>query len=126
MHNQSSTSYHANGTPAISVRHLIKRYPKSRTNAVDDVSFDVACGEIFGLLGPNGAGKTTTIGVLTTAILPTGGAASIMAGGFGPGGGKKKKRGAPPPPQNKIFFRPKKRGKPTPPPPPHRASHKER
>jgi ABC-2 type transport system ATP-binding protein len=79
MHSQSSTSYHANGTPAISVRHLIKRYPKSKTNAVDDVSFDVARGEIFGLLGPNGAGKTTTIGVLTTAILPTAGSASIMA-----------------------------------------------
>ena len=33
---------------------------------------------IFGLLGPNGAGKTTTIGVLTTAIVPTEGAASII------------------------------------------------
>jgi ABC-2 type transport system ATP-binding protein len=43
------------------------------------VSFDVARGEIFGLLGPNGAGKTTTIGVLTTAIVPTEGSASIMS-----------------------------------------------
>jgi ABC-2 type transport system ATP-binding protein len=65
--------------PAISVRHLVKRYPKAKTNAVDNVSFEVARGEIFGLLGPNGAGKTTTIGVLTTAILPTGGSASVMA-----------------------------------------------
>jgi len=65
-------------TSAIVVRNLIKRYAKSQTNAVDDVSFEVARGEIFGLLGPNGAGKTTTIGVLTTAIVPTGGSASIM------------------------------------------------
>jgi ABC-2 type transport system ATP-binding protein len=48
-------------------------------NAVDGVSFEVARGEIFGLLGPNGAGKTTTIGILTTAIVPTAGSASIMS-----------------------------------------------
>lgn len=65
--------------PAISVRGLVKRYPKAKINAVDGVSFDVRRGEIFGLLGPNGAGKTTTIGVLTTAILPTDGSASIMS-----------------------------------------------
>jgi ABC-2 type transport system ATP-binding protein len=65
-------------TPAIEVRNLVKRYAKAKTNAVDDVSFAVRRGEIFGLLGPNGAGKTTTIGILTTAILPTQGAASIM------------------------------------------------
>src|SRR5579875_1806404 len=64
--------------PAIAVRNLIKRYPKSKTNAVDGVSFEVSRGEIFGLLGPNGAGKTTTIGVLTTAIVPTEGSAAIM------------------------------------------------
>jgi ABC-2 type transport system ATP-binding protein len=74
---------HRNGTapgaPAISVHQLVKRYPKAKVNAVDGVSFDVARGEIFGLLGPNGAGKTTTIGVLTTAIAPTAGSASIMS-----------------------------------------------
>ncbi|MBV9760694.1 MAG: ABC transporter ATP-binding protein [Acidobacteriaceae bacterium] len=64
---------------AIAVRGLVKRYSKAKVNAVDGVSFDVAPGEIFGLLGPNGAGKTTTIGVLTTAIVPTEGSASIMA-----------------------------------------------
>ncbi len=62
---------------SISVRNLIKRYSKSKTNAVDGVSFEVNPGEIFGLLGPNGAGKTTIIGVLTTAIIPTDGSASI-------------------------------------------------
>jgi ABC-2 type transport system ATP-binding protein len=57
----------------IDVQHLVKHYPKAAANAVDDVSFSVKRGEIFGLLGPNGAGKTTTIGVLTTNILPTSG-----------------------------------------------------
>jgi ABC-2 type transport system ATP-binding protein len=64
---------------AISVEGLVKRYAKSKSNAVDGVSFDVSRGEIFGLLGPNGAGKTTTIGILTTAIVPTAGSASIMS-----------------------------------------------
>jgi len=62
---------------AVSVRDLVKRYPKSAVNAVDGVSFDVRPGEVFGLLGPNGAGKTTTIGVLTTRVVPTGGFASV-------------------------------------------------
>jgi ABC-2 type transport system ATP-binding protein len=65
-------------TAAIRVSQLVKRYANGKTNAVDGVSFEVARGEIFGLLGPNGAGKTTTIGVLTTAILPTSGSASLM------------------------------------------------
>jgi ABC-2 type transport system ATP-binding protein len=63
---------------AIAVNNLVKRYAKAKTNAVDGVSFHVSRGEIFGLLGPNGAGKTTTIGILTTAIVPTEGSASIM------------------------------------------------
>jgi ABC-2 type transport system ATP-binding protein len=45
--------------PAVSVRHLRKTY--GPVAAVDDVSFTVAAGEIFGVLGPNGAGKTTTV-----------------------------------------------------------------
>src|SRR2546421_8248286 len=63
---------------AIVVRDLVKRYPKSEVNAVDNISFSVKQGEIFGLLGPNGAGKTTTIGVLTTNVRPTSGTAYIM------------------------------------------------
>jgi ABC-2 type transport system ATP-binding protein len=61
----------------IEVEHLVKRYPKSPVNAVDDISFAVRRGEIFGLLGPNGAGKTTTIGVLTTGVVPTSGVARL-------------------------------------------------
>lgn len=46
--------------------------------AVEDVSFEVGAGELFGLLGPNGAGKTTTVKMLTTLLLPTRGGARIM------------------------------------------------
>ena len=42
---------------AIEVRNLVKRYPKAVVNAVDNISFTVGRGEIFGLLGPNGAGN---------------------------------------------------------------------
>jgi ABC-2 type transport system ATP-binding protein len=45
--------------------------------ALDDVSFEIRAGEIFGLLGPNGAGKSTTIGILTTRTQPTSGRAII-------------------------------------------------
>jgi ABC-2 type transport system ATP-binding protein len=65
-------------TNAIEVQHLIKRYAKATFNSIDDISFSVRQGEIFGLLGPNGAGKTTTIGVLTTNVRPTGGSAQII------------------------------------------------
>jgi len=67
-----------NSAPAIVVRDLRKQYPQAKANAVDGVSFEVERGGVFGLLGPNGAGKTTTIGILTTAVVPTGGEASIM------------------------------------------------
>lgn len=46
--------------------------------AVDDLSFDVRPGELFGLLGPNGAGKTTTVKMLTTLLIPTSGSARIL------------------------------------------------
>jgi ABC-2 type transport system ATP-binding protein len=67
----------APGVPAVEVSDLVKRYPKSPVNAVDDLSFTVHPGEVFGLLGPNGAGKTTTIGMLTTRVRPTSGRALI-------------------------------------------------
>ena len=46
--------------------------------AVDDISFSVEEGELFGLLGPNGAGKTTTVKMLTTLLIPTGGSARVL------------------------------------------------
>ena len=59
----------------IEIRDLIKRY--GDFTAVDDVSLDVARGEIFGFLGPNGAGKTTTIRILAGLSLPTSGTVRI-------------------------------------------------
>src|SRR3954462_16029908 len=56
--------------------HLTKRYP-SGTLAVDDLSLELAPGEVLGLLGPNGAGKTTTAGMLTTRVVPTSGKAYV-------------------------------------------------
>jgi ABC-2 type transport system ATP-binding protein len=55
----------------IRVQNLTKRF--GDFIAVNDVSFEVAAGEIFAFLGPNGAGKTTTIRMLTTLLSPTSG-----------------------------------------------------
>jgi len=55
----------------ISVQHVTKQFGK--VIAVDDISFTVHEGEIFGFLGPNGAGKSTTIKMLTTLLQPTSG-----------------------------------------------------
>jgi ABC-2 type transport system ATP-binding protein len=63
--------------PIIEVEHLVKRYHKATSNAVDDISFNVAPGEFFALLGPNGAGKTTTISILTTTLSPTSGTVKV-------------------------------------------------
>ncbi len=46
--------------------------------ALEDVSLDVAEGELFGLIGPNGAGKTTTVKILTTLLIPTSGRATVL------------------------------------------------
>jgi ABC-2 type transport system ATP-binding protein len=60
---------------AIEVENLTKKF--NGFVAVDDVSFSIESGEIFGLLGPNGAGKTTTISMLATLLRPTSGSARV-------------------------------------------------
>jgi len=71
---------------AIEVSHLRREFisnigvikrSKKKIIAVDDVSFEIKEGELFGLLGPNGAGKTTTTKMLTTLLIPTKGSATI-------------------------------------------------
>ncbi|HEW81403.1 MAG TPA: ATP-binding cassette domain-containing protein, partial [Nitrospirae bacterium] len=61
--------------PIIKVENLVKRF--NGLTAVNDISFEVDKGTIFGFLGPNGAGKTTTINILCTLLSPTSGNASI-------------------------------------------------
>ena len=61
---------------ALEVEHIVKRY--GDFTAVDDISFAVPRGEIFGLLGPNGAGKSTLIRMMTTLIPITAGHAYIL------------------------------------------------
>jgi ABC-2 type transport system ATP-binding protein len=60
----------------IVVENLVKNYSND-VIAVDDISFEVKSGKIFGFLGPNGAGKSTTIKILTTLALPSSGRASV-------------------------------------------------
>lgn len=59
----------------VSVRHLTKRF--GERVAVNDISFGLSRGEIFGLLGPNGAGKSTTVNMLSTYLLPDTGDVTI-------------------------------------------------
>jgi ABC-2 type transport system ATP-binding protein len=56
---------------------VIKRSIKE-VMAVEDISFEIKTGELFGLLGPNGAGKTTTVKMLATLLIPTKGTATVM------------------------------------------------
>ncbi len=59
----------------ISLRNISKSYKKVK--AVQDISFDVNPGELFGLIGPDGAGKTTIFRILTTLLIPDEGSATV-------------------------------------------------
>lgn len=59
-------------------KKLFKKTDKKEFKAVDDVSFHINKGEVFGLLGPNGAGKTTTIKMITGLLRPTSGSVTVM------------------------------------------------
>ncbi|GAA3126926.1 ABC transporter ATP-binding protein [Streptosporangium carneum] len=58
---------------AYDVRNLVKTYPKQSSRATDDVTFQIAEGEIFGLLGDNGAGKTTLVRQMVNLLRPDAG-----------------------------------------------------
>jgi ABC-2 type transport system ATP-binding protein len=64
----------------ISVNNLVKSYDihNLKRNVIDDISFDIDYGTVFGFLGPNGAGKTTTIKILTGILQPTAGSIKIL------------------------------------------------
>ncbi len=78
-----SNSLNSNNKPsgdlidiAISVKSATRRF--GDFIAVDQLSFEVGAGEIFGLLGPNGAGKTTTINLITGILKPNGGQVKVL------------------------------------------------
>ena len=62
----------------VEVDHLTKNF--GRLRALDQVTFTVEEGEVFGFLGPNGAGKTTTIRIMLGLLHPDGG--SVKIGGY--------------------------------------------
>src|SRR5438270_13051311 len=79
---QSTTAPIVVGAPAhmIQVEGLSRRFALpggGEVVAVDDLSFSVAAGEVYGLLGPNGAGKTTTLRMLLGLLRPSAGRATI-------------------------------------------------
>jgi ABC-2 type transport system ATP-binding protein len=68
--------------PLLSLQHLKKYYATQK--AVDDISFDIQKGSIFGLLGPNGAGKTTLLRMITGIFYPDGGTITLDGKPFNP------------------------------------------
>lgn len=65
---------------AVELKNIAKIYPTkiASITAVDDVSFSVEEGEVFGLIGPDGAGKTTLFRILTTLLIPDNGSAAVF------------------------------------------------
>jgi ABC-2 type transport system ATP-binding protein len=82
--------------PAVEVNHIVKSYADKV--AVNDLSFSVNQGEVFGLIGPNGAGKTTTIRMMMDIIEPDSGDVTIL--------GEKLTEGS----KNKLGYLPEERG----------------
>src|SRR6188768_801256 len=62
---------------AVSLKNIVKTYDRGAVKAVNDVSFEVEQGELFGLIGPDGAGKTSIFRILTTVLLPDKGQATV-------------------------------------------------
>jgi ABC-type multidrug transport system ATPase subunit len=64
--------------PAVSLKNIFKTYNDGNVKAVNDVSFEVKEGELFGLIGPDGAGKTSIFRILTTLLLMDKGQATVQ------------------------------------------------
>ena len=62
---------------AVILNNITKVYGKEKKVAVDNISFSVNKGEVFGIIGPDGAGKTSIFRMLTTLLLPDGGTATV-------------------------------------------------
>ncbi|MGE3801128.1 MAG: ABC transporter ATP-binding protein [Candidatus Kapaibacterium sp.] len=62
---------------ALQVNQLVMTYNKGKVTALNDISFDVERGELFGLIGPDGAGKTTLFRLLTSLLIPDSGTAHV-------------------------------------------------
>jgi ABC-2 type transport system ATP-binding protein len=77
MWKSNTVSMHENEY-CISVSNLKKQYGKNNAYAVNNITFNVRYGTVFGFLGPNGAGKTTTLKVLTTLLNPSSGRVHIV------------------------------------------------
>src|SRR6476646_5130610 len=75
-HASSPVTRKLSAAPVVDVDHLHKAY--GTTVAVDDVSFTVGAGEIFGVLGRNGAGKTTTVQCITGLRTPDRGSIGVL------------------------------------------------
>ena len=81
----TETRHHSGSGPsetlAVRVDNLVKTYPHpdgGTFNAVDELSFEVAAGEVLGILGPNGAGKSTTLEIIEGLQAPTSGSTSVF------------------------------------------------
>ena len=76
--NQGGMRIASSNEGSIVVQHIVKRYGKKKeVLALNDISFDVQQGELFGIIGPDGAGKTSLFRILTTLLLPDNGIASV-------------------------------------------------
>src|SRR5690606_20563044 len=61
----------------VRLENIVKTYEKGPVKALDEVTFSVKKGELFGLIGPDGAGKTSLFRILTTLLLPDSGRAAV-------------------------------------------------
>ena len=74
MHNNTGATHLST---AVDAKELTKKF--GNIQALDNITFNIKQGEVYGLIGPNGAGKTTTLRIISTLILPTSGTATTSS-----------------------------------------------